>query len=128
MAGVSAKNAGKSPANAGDAMNADVADYRELLIEIAGPVRLGENVKSALASIAMKSGLSERRIRGIWHREVKDLRAKELAKLRRAARERQELEDARDAYKILQRRLAACEAALGLQPEEQDRAVADQAR
>jgi predicted transcriptional regulator len=125
MAGVSSKPAGNPPAKPGDAMDADVADYRGLLIEIAGPVRLGENVKSVLARVAREAGLTQRRVRAIWHGEVRDVRGKELVKLLRAAREKNELEEARDAYRSLRQRLAACEAALGLQPEKQDRSVAD---
>jgi len=68
------------------------ADARDLIIEIAGPVSLGARVKTVLARVAEQTGLPERRIRGIWHREAKAVLAAEMIALKRAAdlRKRQE--------------------------------------
>ncbi|GAB6842135.1 hypothetical protein HNR00_004017 [Methylorubrum rhodinum] len=40
-------------------------EARELVLQIAGPLRLGENVKGALARVARTTGLTDRRVRGI---------------------------------------------------------------
>lgn len=90
MAGKSPTDAGKSPAcRSGEKVMSSLAEARNLIVEIAGPISLGERVKTVLAAVAMRSGLPERRIRGIWHREAKAVLAEELHALQRAAELRQ---------------------------------------
>lgn len=99
MAGKSPTGAGKSPAAiSGEKLMSSAADARDLIIEIAGPVSLGARVKTVLARVAEQSGLPERRIRGIWHREAKAVLAAEMIALKRAAdlRRRQEAVHARN--------------------------------
>ncbi|MDQ0505975.1 hypothetical protein [Xanthobacter agilis] len=62
-------------------------EARNMIIEIAGPQPLGVRVKSVLAFVAEVSGISERRIRGIWHREAKTILADEINALKRAREE-----------------------------------------
>lgn len=62
-----------------------LAQARHLIVEIAGPISLGERVKTVLACVAERSGLPERRIRGIWHGEAKAVLADEMSALQRAA-------------------------------------------
>lgn len=86
MAGKSHTGVGKSPAyRPGEKVMSSLAQARDLIIEIAGPISLGERVKTVLANVAARSGLPERRVRGIWHREAKALLADELSALQRAA-------------------------------------------
>lgn len=66
-------------------MMSSLAEARNLIIDIAGPISLGERVKTVLSLVAERSGLSERRVRGIWHREAKAVLADELSALQRAA-------------------------------------------
>lgn len=99
MAGKSPTGAGKSPARrTGEKVMSSLAEARNLIVEIAGPISLGERVKTVLAAVAERSGLSERRIRGIWHREAKAVLAEELHALQRAAdlRQREEAIHARN--------------------------------
>lgn len=86
MVGKSPSGAGKSPAyRTGEKVMSSLAEARHLIIEIAGPISLGERVKTVLSKVAERSGLPERRIRGIWHREAKAVLADELSALQRAA-------------------------------------------
>lgn len=62
-------------------------EARNLIVEIAGPVRLGDRVKPILGKVAALSGLPERRIRGIWHREARAILAEEIKALQRAKEE-----------------------------------------
>lgn len=75
-----------------------LAEARNLIVEIAGPISLGERVKTVLANVAARSGLPERRVRGIWHREAKTVLADELSALQCAAalRKREEAIHARN--------------------------------
>ncbi len=61
-----------------------IYEARSLIIDIAGPVPLGAKVKTILARVADASGLSERRIRGIWNEEARAVLADELEALRQA--------------------------------------------
>lgn len=63
------------------------AEARNLIVDIAGPQPLGARVKSVLARVAKATGIPERRIRGIWHREAKAVLADEINALRRAKEE-----------------------------------------
>lgn len=125
MAGISSKRAGKRPARTGDGMDADTINYRSLLVEIAGPTRLGDSVKAALGRIARRTGLSDRRVRAIWHGEVKDIRARELAALLSATRDAKALEAALEERDQLLARIAACKAALGVPTENETGRVDD---
>ena len=66
-------------------MNAAV-EARQLLIAIAGPAQMGSSIKEAINIVALKTGLTHRRIRGIWNRETRAIRAEELDALRLAAK------------------------------------------
>jgi hypothetical protein len=65
---------GRSPAPAGKSPEAVMltapAEAQTLVELIAGPLRLGENVKGALSRVARATGLPDRRIGGIWHQEA----------------------------------------------------------
>lgn len=78
MAEMSAENMEISPMTA-------VCEARGLIRQIAGDAPIGTTIKSALARVAVLTGLGERRIRGLWHGEAKAVRAEELDKLRRVA-------------------------------------------
>lgn len=66
-------------------------EAHQLIGEIAGPMRMGDRVKTALNAVARQTGLPERRVRGLWHRE-RTVRAEELDALRRAARAKRKAE------------------------------------
>lgn len=87
-----------------------VAEARSLIIQIAGPISLGERVKTVLAFVAERAGLPERRIRGIWHREAKAVLADELEALKRAA-ELRHREEAIHARNLETRARLACRGA-----------------
>ena len=95
------------------------AEARLLVADIAGPVRLGENVKAALSRVARATGLGDRRVRGIWNGEARSIRAQEMDRLRQAAEDVRVREEARHEYRFVLSRLAACEAALGLHGEDE---------
>lgn len=121
MAGKSPTGAGKSPAyRSGEKVMSSLAEARNLIVEIAGPISLGERVKTVLANVAVRSGLPERRVRGIWHREAKAVLAEELSALQRAAalRKREEAIHARNVE--TRARLEARSAASSLDVEGAD--------
>ncbi|BCM86864.1 hypothetical protein [Methylobacterium indicum] len=89
------------------------AEARQLVELIAGPVRLGENVKAALARVARLTGLGDRRVRGIWNGEARRIEAEEMDRLRRAALDASTLEDVDRAYRAHLARLRACREILG---------------
>lgn len=63
---------------------------RDLVLKIAGHQPVGQgSVKRAIGSVAEATGLSERRIRSIFHREVQKVSDDEIATLRRCAEETQ---------------------------------------
>lgn len=93
MTGKSPKTKGKSPARTAEVfLMTAAAEAHQLVAEIAGPLELGGRIKTALAIVARKTGLTERRVRGIWHREARVIRADELDALRRAARAQEKAE------------------------------------
>lgn len=47
-----------------------VCEARGLIRQIAGDAPIGTPIKSALARVAVLTGLGERRIRGLWHGEA----------------------------------------------------------
>ncbi|NGM34488.1 hypothetical protein G4G93_11190 [Methylobacterium sp. DB0501] len=89
------------------------AEARQLVELIAGPVRLGENVKAALARVARLTGLGDRRVRGIWNGEARRIEAGEMDRLRQAALDASTLEDVDRAYRAHLARLRACQEVLG---------------
>ncbi len=123
MLGKSPEPLGKSPKPGGTTMMAVRAEARELVEIIAGPLRMGENVKAALSRVARATGLGDRRVRGIWHSEARSIRADEMDRLRNAARDARELELARDEYSAVISRIAACDTALGVPATDDARPV-----
>ena len=71
-------------------MDAALEAHR-LIAEIAGPMELGGRIKTAIGVVARRTGIAERRVRGLWHQE-RAVRAEELDALRRAARANQKAE------------------------------------
>lgn len=98
-------------------MNTAQAEARSLVELIAGPMRLGENVKAALARVAVATGLGDRRVRGIWNNEARSIRAEEMDRLRQVALDTRTREEASRAYQDHLARLAACSEALRLQDQ-----------
>lgn len=70
----------------GDQMSSAV-EARDLIEEIVGPVKLGTRLKTVLPWVAELTGLTPRRIRGIWNMEAKAVLGDELNALRRAKEE-----------------------------------------
>ncbi|KQO53607.1 hypothetical protein [Methylobacterium sp. Leaf91] len=121
MLGKSPENAGKSPkAHEAVAMSSQ-AEARYLVELIAGPMRLGENVKAALSRVARTTGLNDRRVRGIWHNEARSIRSEEMDRLREAARDARATEQARNEHRSVLSLLATADAALGLPGPDVDR-------
>lgn len=112
MSGFSPKLSGDHPERHEGSMTAQ-AEARQLVELIAGPVRLGENVKAALARVARLTGLGDRRVRGIWNGEARRIEAEEMDRLRRAALDASTLEDVDRAYRAHLARLRACREILG---------------
>ena len=114
-------------------MSTATASYRDLVVQAAGPLSLGENVKSALCRVARTTGLSPRRVRSIWNNEITDLRGRELDALRAAAARRaQEKPDemvaiARDMEALAQR-VAALASPADRKEAEQIRLLAERTR
>ncbi|XYD07445.1 hypothetical protein R1A27_20270 [Methylobacterium sp. NMS12] len=119
---------GKSPARAGKSpeavMNTAPTEARCLIELIAGPLRLGENVKAALSRVARTTGLPDRRVRGIWHHEARSIRAEEMDRLRQAARDARAKEQARAEYRSALTLIAACDATLRVPGEDLARSSA----
>lgn len=88
-------------------------EAHHLIGQIAGAQALGSPIKTALSIVARRAGLSERRIRGIWHKEARAIRAEELDALRRAAEAQKKAEFDADISE-LRARLARLEAAASL--------------
>lgn len=90
-------------------------EAHQLIAQIAGAQALGSPIKTALGIVARRTGLTERRVRGIWHREARAIRAEELDALRRAA-EAQKKADFDADISELRARLARLEAAAPVAP------------
>lgn len=67
-------------------------EAHRLIATIVGPQEIGGRIKTALGMVARRTGLPERRVRGLWHKEARAIRAEELDALRRAARAEQRAE------------------------------------
>lgn len=90
-----------------------VAEARSLFIDIAGPVSGSAWVSRAIEAVAVKTGLSRRRLRGIWAREARRIEAEEMDALRAAARKQQKAALHHDiSIQAFADRLAAVEARL----------------
>lgn len=117
MSDNSPKYSGKSPKTTAEVflMNAAV-EAHHLVAAIAGPMDLSGRVKAALAAVARKTGIPERRVRAIWHKEARLIRAEEMDTLRRAARAREKAEHDAEMAEIwayvarLEERLAVADA------------------
>jgi len=105
-------SAGISPASKSQVfeMNAAV-EARSLIEEIAGPQVVGGKIKAALDRVARKTGLSHRRVRGLWNGEARAILAGEMDALRRVARKREEAA-ARDELSELRARMSRLETIL----------------
>lgn len=77
------KSAGR---NAGDVMSSAIEAHR-LIEEIVGPVTIGTKLKTVLPKVAAATGLTPRRIRGLWSGEAKAILSEEMDALRRARHE-----------------------------------------
>ena len=126
-ADISPTTAGKSPAPAGGTRMSTLVEARMHVSDIAGPLRLGENVKAALARVARATGLPPRRVRGLWHGEAKLVSAEEMDRLRIAAARAKADATLRNAahgdLEELLRRISACETALRIHPADRGRQV-----
>lgn len=112
MSGLSPKLAGRRPELERCGMTTAQAEARTLVELIAGPLRLGENVKAALARVSVVTGIGDRRIRGIWNNEARLIRAEEMDRLRKVALDARTREDLDSAYRAHLARLKACQEAL----------------
>lgn len=74
------------------------AEARHLVELIAGPMRLGENVKAALTRVSRATGLGDRRVRGIWNGEARRIEAQEMDRLRQVALDARTREEVDVAY------------------------------
>lgn len=114
MSGGSPKTAGRCPKRIGGVMSTAPAEARHLVELIAGPLRLGDNVKAALGRVACTTGIGHRRVRGIWNGEARRIEAEEMDRLRQAALDARTREEADLAYRDHLARLQACREALCL--------------
>jgi len=94
-------------------------EAHRLIATIVGPQEIGGRIKTALGMVARRTGLPERRVRGIWHKEARAIRAEELDALRRAARAEQkaeinaEIAELRARIACLEGQIAMASAAVG---------------
>lgn len=114
MVATSNETAAKQAAStAKDFRMTSVAEARSLFIDIAGPVGGSAWVTRAIEHVAARTGLSRRRLRGIWAKEAKRIEAEEMDALRAAARKQQEAALQHDiSIQAFADRLAAVEARL----------------
>ena len=84
-------------------------EAKSLLKDIAGPLSLGETLKVVFPRIARKCGLSERRVKSIWHMQARAIRADELAAIKAAARKQEVIADETVSDRLLrvEQRLSA---------------------
>lgn len=114
MSGRSPKFVGRSPKRQGDSMTTAQAEARQLVELIAGPLRLGENVKAALARVSRMTGFGDRRVRAIWNNEARRIDADEMDRLRQVALDAKTREEVDLAYRAHIARLRAYQEALRL--------------
>lgn len=87
------------------------AEARDLFLEIAGPVQGSAWVTRAIEKVAAATGLSHRRLRGVWNNEIKRMSAEEIDLLRKVAKTERAIADAR-YFEGIANRLAAVESRL----------------
>ncbi len=105
--------------------NMSSVEASALIKRAAEPAPIGDKVKAAIARACravsrelMAAGfqpMAYGRARRIWKCEARRIDAEEMDALRRAAKDKALIGDARAEYKALLDRIAACEAALRLQ-------------
>lgn len=95
------------------------AEARNLVELIAGPMRLGENVKAALTRVSRATGLGDRRVRGIWNGEARRIEAQEMDRLRQVALDARTREEVDVAYQSHLARLQSYRQALRLPGEDE---------
>lgn len=100
------------------AMSAAV-EASQLLQILAAPWTAGESVKGAIRRAGRKADLPPGLAKRIWYGEARRIDAEVMDKLRAAAADAHQLEAAINARRSILDRLAACEAALGLQAAHQ---------
>jgi len=126
---IHSKNAGISPAPTAEVFRMSAAvEARGLIEEIAGPAALGSKVKSALSDVAKATGLSHRRVRGIWNKEARRIDAEELDALRRAAHGRANTHDFAARLEAVEARLAAIDPDFFVEDRAALRRAADRVR
>lgn len=101
------------------------AEASSLLRLVAEPRPVGDTVKLAIVRACARVSSELRafgfapmdygRARRIWRKEARRIDAEEMDAIRRAAKDKAVLEDARAEFQRLQDRIAACEAILRLQ-------------
>lgn len=95
---------------------AAVTEAASLMRALAEPASPGESVKAAISRAARKAGIPASLGKRLWYGEARRIDADTMDQLReRAARDTDTFGKALDARQTLLQRLAACEAALGLQ-------------
>jgi hypothetical protein len=96
-----------------------------LLRQLAEPAVPGESMKAAINRAARRAGIPAGLGKRLWYGEARRIDADTMDQIReRAARDEQVLRETLDARRTLAERLAACEAALGLQNSNSNCAVA----
>lgn len=95
---------------------AAVTEAASLMRALAEPASPGESVKAAISRAARKAGIPASLGKRLWYGEARRIDADTMDQLReRAARDQDTLNETLDVRRTLLARLAACEAALGLQ-------------
>lgn len=104
---------------------AAVTEAAELMRHLAEPAVPGESVKAAICRAARRAGITAGLGKRLWYGEARRIDADTMDQLRaKAARDQETLAGAMDARQSLVQRLAACEAALGLQVADQNGSLA----
>lgn len=105
-----------------DAIEATKDEARDLVQKIAGPMALGQKNEHAWRRVEHLTGVPKKRVKTLWYREAHVINAAELDRLRTVYVSLSS--DSRPSSE-LEARLAACEAALGLQNADADGSMAD---
>lgn len=95
-------------------MNA-VAEAAALMRALAEPAVVGEGVKAAIRRASSKAGIDTGLGKRLWYSESRRIDSETMDRLRLAAGDAQVLGEALAVRRTFLKRLAACEAALGLQ-------------
>lgn len=97
-----------------------VAEASQLIQTLAHPWQVGDSVKCAINRAARKAHLPSGLAKRLWYGEVRRVDSEVMDRLRDAAADALALKEANNARRTVLERLAACEAALGLQGEDED--------